>query len=157
MVCENGNVHALITVDNNDSIANMARNYKLSDNTSIFWYNRSNNRTLILANNWTEMTSIDRYGFGSDVLNGQLEGTGKGEWTGDFPWTGSMGDNCNQWTSNGGSTETGEGPHGTIGGVEKEYLFASDGWAGISFATVCKNKRYLRCVCEGNLEDITER
>jgi len=152
--CESGTVHSLITVDKNDSIINMAKNYNLSTDIPVYWYNRDTKGTLILANNWNEMVGVNEES-SPDVINGQ-EGTGKKTWSGDFPWTGGKGNidslsNCNQWTSNGGNLETAEGPYGTIGGVDKEFLFSSDGWAGISFSMVCKNQRYLRCTCEGNI------
>jgi len=153
--CESGTVHSLITVDKNDSIINMAKNYNLNTDIPIYWYNRDTKGTLILANNWDEMVGGDGESI-PNIINGQ-EGTGKNTWSGDFPWTGGKGNidslnNCNQWTSNGGNLETAEGPYGTIGGVDKEFLFASDGWAGISFSMECKNQRYLRCICEGNIE-----
>jgi len=147
--CKNGTVHALITVNNDDSIKNVAKKYNLDINTPIYWYNRETSQKLILANNWNKMIE-------GNIENGQKEGTGKGEWAGDFPWTGGLGDGsalstCNQWTSGDGDLEEATGPYGIIGGVEKEFLFASDGWAGISFSTVCKNTRYLRCICEGSI------
>lgn len=146
--CKPGTVHALITVNSDDSIKNVAKNYNFDINTLIYWYNRETSQKLILANSWNKMIE-------GNIENGQKEGTGKGEWSGDFPWTGGLGDgnalDCNQWTSNGGDLETAAGPYGTIGGVDKEFLFASDGWAGISFSMVCKNTRYLRCICEGSI------
>lgn len=161
LACESGTIHALLTVSENDSILNMGDNYQFNRNIPIYWYNRENNKTLILANNWSGMIKVNKYGWNSDVLNGQGEGTGKGVFAGDFPWTGGASttgelQSCNQWTSNGGNLETAAGPFGTIGGVDKQFLLSSDGWAGISFSKVCKNKRYLRCICEGNLEDIAK-
>ena len=147
--CKPGTVHALITVNSDDSIKNVAKNYNFDINTLIYWYNRETSQKLILANSWNKMIE-------GNIENGQKEGTGRGEWSGDFPWTGGLGDGsvlatCSQWTSNGGDLETAAGPYGTIGGVDKEFLFASDGWAGISFSMVCKNTRYLRCICEGSI------
>jgi len=144
--CKPETVHALITVNNEDSIQNLAENYGFKNNNPIYWYNRENRQKLILADNWDNMIQ-------GNIKNGQEEGTGKGEWSSDFPWTGGLGNasslaTCNQWTSDEGDLETGAGPYGTIGSSDKEYLFSSDGWAGISFAMVCKNTRYLRCICE---------
>jgi hypothetical protein len=145
-VCKQGTIHSLITIDNGDSIINMAENYDIDINIPVYWYNRETDLSLLLAENWNEMIK-------ENIVNGQEEGTGKGEWSKDFPWTGGLGNEsslatCNQWTSNEGNLETGSGPYGTIGSPDKEFLFVSDGWAGISFAMVCKNTRYLRCLCE---------
>lgn len=149
--CKPGSNHALITVDTDDSIINMAQNYNLDSNIPVYWYNRDNQTVISLANNWLEM--ID-----DDILHDQEEGTGKGEWSGDFPWTGGKGDNsngdyntCNKWTTNEGDRTTGAGPYGVIGGTDKTSWLASDGWAGISFSETCDNERYLRCICEGEI------
>lgn len=106
-----------------------------------------------LANNWSEIIN-------KDILYDQKEGTGKGEWSGDFPWTGGKGDNvngedytCNKWTSNEGDKATSAGLHGIIGGTDKTSWLASDGWAGISFAETCDNRRYLHCICEGEINN----
>jgi len=145
--CKLGTIHGLITVDSVDSIINMPENYGINTDVPIYWHNRETNQNLLLADNWNEMIE-------GNIANGQEEGTDKGEWSEDFPWTGGLGSEsalatCNQWTSNEGNLETGSGPYGTIGSPDKEFLFASDGWAGISFAMACKNTRYLRCLCEG--------
>jgi len=149
--CESGTVHSLITVNEEDSIINMAENYSLNTDTSIYWYNRDTKETLILADNWGEMINVDSNGMNSGIINGQVEGTG----IGDLPWTGGLGDediySCNRWTSNEGDPEIAMGPHGIMGGRFKETLFSAEGWAGISSAMVCKNQRYLLCICEGNI------
>lgn len=149
--CKPGSNHALITIDADDSIINMAQNYNLDSNIPVYWYNRDNQTVISLAHNWLEM--ID-----DDILHDQEEGTGKGEWSGDFPWTGGKGDNsngdyntCNKWTTNEGDRTTGAGPYGVIGGTDKTSWLASDGWAGISFSETCNNERYLRCICEGEI------
>jgi hypothetical protein len=151
LACKAGTTHALITVNKSDSITNMAQDYGFNVNLPIYWYNRSNQAKLILANNWNGMINL------TGIINGQAAGTWKDEWSGDFPWTGGVSggatdnqDTCNQWTSNAGSLEDGSGPYGGIGGTDPASFFSPDGWTGISFAMVCKNQRYLRCVCESN-------
>ena len=147
--CKPGTIHAFITVDSNDSIIKMDKNYNFDENLSIYWFNRDTKKAIILAENWYKMIN-------EDIINDQKDGTGKGEWSGDFPWTGGKGntgylDSCNKWTTNEGDPSVGSGFHGIIGGTDKTYWLSSDGWAGISMVTVCANKRYLRCICEGSI------
>lgn len=149
--CKPETIHAFITVDDSDSIMNMAENYSFNTNLSIYWYNRETNKPIMLAKNYSKMLN-------EDIINDQEEGTGKGKWPSDFPWTGvdikgEVGSTCDQWTTNEGNLQTASGPHGNIGGTDKTFWLSSDGWAGISFSTVCANKRYLRCICEGNISE----
>lgn len=147
--CKPETIHAFITVNDNDSIMDMAENYNFNTDLPIYWYNRETNKTTILAINWSKM-------IGETIINGQKEGAGKGTWPSDFPWTGinikgGVGRTCNQWTTNEGNRQTGAGPHGEIGGVNKEYWLSSDGWAGKWASTLCVNERHLRCICESNI------
>ena len=147
--CKSETTHALITVNDNDSIINMAEKYGFNKNLPIYWYNKETNKKTILANNWLKM-------IGEDIINDQGVGTGREEWPDDFPWTGGPGDHpdlqtCDQWTTNEGDLGSGAGSHGEIGGIDKTFWLESDGWAGKWSSTSCVNKRYLRCICEGNV------
>ena len=127
------NLHAFISVTENDSIKNMPDNYKYAKNRAIYWYNVKNNNLVLTADNW------------SDLIDGSIkvspdEGTGEqtNYWVGSHP-DGSLNNNknCRNWTGNGPTMSGSEGR-----GATKDAR-----WLGIG-SLDCDAQDNILCVCQ---------
>ena len=145
--CKAETIHALLTVNSDDSIINMAENYNLNTDLPIYWVNKESKRIMILSNNWFKMIE-------GDIISAQGEGTEKSGMS--WVWTGGKGDKgneeshgtCKQWTSDSDYHTS----RGVWAGSDRYGFFdyTGDGWAGISMVGQCSALNYLRCICEGD-------
>jgi len=133
------NVHALLSVSTSSEIRDLPGLYGYSTAVPIYWYNLSNDETLLLANDWSDMCS-------SPISNTQAAGTGVSS----FVWTGSN-STCAADVSHycGGFTKDWpEGPYGCdYYGRRARYNSVTGSWLDDGYGYYCCDSSLkFRCI-----------
>lgn len=144
------NVHALLTVSEDDEIRDMPSNYGYDETKPIYWYNSSTQGATQFADTWSDMLD------GTIAVN-QDTGTGDSSIT----WSGSLGDGsldlvysnlittCYDWADDDNArTANISDPYE----VSSEWLASEDVFGAIEH-TACNTNFKLRCMCEYEEEE----